>query len=78
MRTLRYSIVLLIITLYMIVYLVTFQVFFSSYIFKANVMVHVATQQADNPVSTQLKGTLITEQYKIKAHLINLFCCQKG
>ena len=58
----------------MIVYLVTFQVFFSSYIFKANVMVHVATQQADNPVSTQLKGTLITEQYKIKAHPINLFC----
>lgn len=41
-------------------------------------MVHVATQQADNPVSTQLKGALITEQYKIKAHLINLFCCQKG
>lgn len=59
MRTLRCSIVLLIITLYMIVYLVTFQVFFSSYIFKANVMVHVATQQADNPVSTQLKGTLL-------------------
>ena len=59
MRTLRYSIVLLIITLYMIVYLVTFQVFFSSYIFKANVMVHVATQQADNPVSTQSKGTLL-------------------
>lgn len=27
-----------------------FWVFFSSYIFKANVMVHVATQQADNPV----------------------------
>ena len=41
-------------------------------------MVHVATQQADNPVSTQLKGTLITEQYNIKAHLINLFYYEKG
>ena len=28
------------------------QVFFSSYIFKANVMVQVATQQAANPVSS--------------------------
>ena len=30
---------------------VIFQVFFSSYIFKANVMVQVATQRAANPVS---------------------------
>ena len=30
------------------------QVFFSSYIFKANVMVQVATQQAANPVSDGL------------------------
>lgn len=54
MRALRWSIVLLIVTFYIIVYLVTFQVFFSSYIFKANVMVHVATQKADNPVSTEI------------------------
>jgi len=33
------------------VLLMTLQVFFSSYIFKANVMVQVATQQASNPVS---------------------------
>lgn len=32
------------------VLLMTLQVFFSSYIFKANVMVQVATQQAANPV----------------------------
>ena len=36
----------------MIFFSVPFQVFFSSYIFSANVMVKVATRPADNPVSS--------------------------
>ena len=35
-----------------------FQVFFSSYIFSANVMVKVATRPADNPVSTHFRPLL--------------------
>ena len=35
-------------------HVIMLQVFFSSYIFKANVMVQVATQQAANPVSNDL------------------------
>lgn len=38
--------------LVMAVQILILQVFFSSYIFKANVMVQVATQQAANPVSS--------------------------
>ena len=38
--------------LIMAVQILILQVFFSSYIFKANVMVQVATQQAANPVSS--------------------------
>ena len=38
--------------LIMAVQIFILQVFFSSYIFKANVMVQVATQQAANPVSS--------------------------
>lgn len=58
---------------FVITYPVLFQVFFSSYIFNANVMVKVATRQADNPVSRSISLSWTGfEKIAVFCELLNL------